>query len=152
LHGASTQSFAESLRCVGDDIPLSNLPVEQGRKIMPKNAHINPQGLYLKEGYVARLVPERIMSVAFFPSSQKLLAVVGDKRGHLGFWDVHCEFDGRDGVHLFKPHASHVSGIAITPFSITKVRVPHLISLMICGISKRIIILEISLMICYASH
>ena len=120
INGISTQSFGESLKCIENDISLSKL-FRQGSKGRSKCVHINPQSFDLKKDHIARLVPERITSVAFLPSNEKLMVVVGDKRGHLGFWDVNCEADG-DGVHLFKPHSAPVSVIAIAPFSITKVR------------------------------
>ena len=84
LYGASPEIFAKSFKCIEDDMPLSPL-LRHGRKRMSKNFSINPQSFDLKEGYIARLVPERIMSVAFFPFSEKPLVVVGDKGGHLGF-------------------------------------------------------------------
>jgi len=74
---------------------------------------------------VAKVVPERIYAVAFHPSPHKIIAVAGDKRGHIGFWDVdatstHGANDGAssigskgkvDGVHLFKPHAGTVANL-----------------------------------------
>ena len=62
---------------------------------------------------VAKVVPERIYSVAFHPTSHKTIAVAGDKLGHVGFWDVNANFSesDRDGVHLFKPHARPISNL-----------------------------------------
>ncbi len=65
------------------------------------------------EDCVAKVVPDRIYSINFHPTSQKLLLAAGDKSGHLGFWDVDCKSDatGSNGVHLFKPHNSAISNI-----------------------------------------
>lgn len=62
---------------------------------------------------VSKLVPERIYSVAFHPSPQKLLAVAGDKAGYIGFWDVDHDSQNSDsdGVHLFKIHNMPVSNL-----------------------------------------
>ena len=37
---------------------------------------------------VAKVVPQRIFSVAVHPTESKILALVGDKWGRLGLWDV----------------------------------------------------------------
>ena len=67
------------------------------------------------EKYVAKVVPDRIYSVAFHPSEHKLIAVAGDKKGYLGLWDVDaCSADNdnkTDGVTLFKPHAGAINSL-----------------------------------------
>ncbi len=37
---------------------------------------------------VAKVVPQRIFSIAVHPRADKVLACVGDKWGRLGIWDV----------------------------------------------------------------
>ena len=37
---------------------------------------------------VAKVVPQRIFSLAVHPTESKILAFVGDKWGRLGLWDV----------------------------------------------------------------
>jgi len=62
------------------------------------------------ETFVAKVVPERIFSVALHPSPHKIIAVAGDKRGHIGFWDTAADStSSTDGVHLFKPHGGCVT-------------------------------------------
>jgi len=67
------------------------------------------------EKCVAKVVPDRIHSVAFHPSEHKLIAVTGDKKGYLGFWEVDAlptENDSEtDGVTLFKPHAGAINSL-----------------------------------------
>mmetsp|Transcript_3006 Transcript_3006/g.4427 ORF Transcript_3006/g.4427 Transcript_3006/m.4427 type:complete len:619 (-) Transcript_3006:79-1935(-) len=65
------------------------------------------------EECVAKVVPERIYAVTFHPSDHKVLAVCGDKQGHVGFWDVDSDSSSTDsnGVHLFKPHGRPVSNL-----------------------------------------
>lgn len=72
----------------------------------------------LKPENVARVLPERILSVRFLPFGDQVVVTVGDKAGNVGFWDVG---KGRDGVYVYKPHASPVSGISVHPFAATKV-------------------------------
>jgi WD domain, G-beta repeat. len=68
---------------------------------------------------VAKVVPERIYSVAFHPCSHKLIATAGDKKGYLGLWDVDAtctESNGgsngdMDGVYLFKPHSGAINSL-----------------------------------------
>jgi hypothetical protein len=62
---------------------------------------------------VAKVVPDRIHSVAFHPSEHKLIAATGDKKGFLGLWDVDASSKNSDtdGVHLFKPHAGAINSL-----------------------------------------
>ena len=67
---------------------------------------------------VAKVVPDRIYSVACHPSPDKLIVCAGDKQGHLGFWNVdqygvkeRTNTAATDGVHLFKPHSRVTSSI-----------------------------------------
>jgi len=62
---------------------------------------------------VAKVVPERIYAVTFHPSPHKIIAVAGDKKGHIGLWDVDATSsdDTSDSVHLFKPHNGAVANL-----------------------------------------
>lgn len=74
---------------------------------------------------VAKVVPERIYAVAFHPSPHKIISVAGDKKGHVGFWDIDATSTQDDsvvassagitsnteGVHLFKPHSGAVANL-----------------------------------------
>jgi WD40 repeat protein len=63
------------------------------------------------ENCVAKVVPDRIFSIAFHPSPHKLIAVAGDKKGHIGFWDVDNATNDNHGVHLFKPYNHPISNL-----------------------------------------
>jgi len=65
------------------------------------------------ETNVAKVVPDRIYSVTFHPTSDKILAVAGDKQGYVGLWDT--SKSGSDhhtnGVSLFRPHGRPVASL-----------------------------------------
>lgn len=44
--------------------------------------------LTLRADRVAKVVPDRIFSLAIHPTEDKMLVMAGDKWGKLGFWDV----------------------------------------------------------------
>ena len=44
--------------------------------------------LQITEKRVAKVVPTRSFSVAFHPTTDKVLVATGDKWGRLGLWDV----------------------------------------------------------------
>jgi WD40 repeat protein len=60
------------------------------------------QKLSLNEKCVTKLVPARITSLAFHPFTASPVIAAGDKRGHLGIWQV--GLGEEDGVFLFEPH------------------------------------------------
>lgn len=61
------------------------------------------RGLQVKETDVAKVVPERIFSLAFHPSRSKLLVAAGDKWGSIGFFDPDAEEEA-EAVTLFSVH------------------------------------------------
>lgn len=64
------------------------------------------------EEWVAKVTPDRIISVATHPSESKLIACAGDKWGYIGLWDVDAPHnDNHNGVHLFRVHSRHVCGL-----------------------------------------
>lgn len=118
IRGSSTNSFVNCLQGLDDDTPVSHF---LNLKSSSYSDCILPSRFSLQKDDIARVVPGRIISVSFLPVSDRILVVAGDKGGHLGFWDVECDESEGDGVHLFQPHVSHVSGISVAPFSATKV-------------------------------
>ena len=46
------------------------------------------KSLELREACVAKLVPNRIFSVAVYPEEDRVLAAAGGKWGELGLWDL----------------------------------------------------------------
>lgn len=79
--------------------------------------------MQLKPENIARVVPGRIMSLRFFPTRDMQMVAVGNKFGEIGFWHVNGKEEDGDGIHLYHVHEGPVSGIAIDPFSISKVRI-----------------------------
>ena len=65
------------------------------------------------EDCVAKVVPDRIYSLAFHPSPHKLIVAAGDKKGHVGLWDIDASSNNsdRNGVHLFKPYNTVASNL-----------------------------------------
>merc|ERR1719483_1556194 len=65
--------------------------------------------LSVSEEQVAKIVPGRIFSLALHPSSNPLVAAVGDKSGHVGLWDILATSSPNNGVHLYQPHTRPVN-------------------------------------------
>lgn len=70
----------------------------------------------ITERRVAKVVPGRVFSVTWHPSSHSLISVAGDKYGNIGIWDV-TSSNARDEdiVRVFRPHISPVSDLFIPP-------------------------------------
>ncbi|MED6146436.1 hypothetical protein PIB30_034552 [Stylosanthes scabra] len=66
----------------------------------------------------AKVVPERITTVRFIPSSTLRMVVVGSQIGNIGFWNV-----GADGnqVYSYCPHPARITGILVQPNSLPKI-------------------------------
>ncbi|KAJ3698376.1 hypothetical protein LUZ61_002081 [Rhynchospora tenuis] len=81
--------------------------------------------LRLKEENVRRMVGERITIVKFLPVLGRSIVVSGNKQGYLGFWDADATGENgegdSDGVSVFFPHRSTVSGISVHPYSLRKI-------------------------------
>ncbi|CAG5134732.1 unnamed protein product [Candidula unifasciata] len=70
----------------------------------------------ITERRIAKVVPGRVFSLTWHPSSHTLISVAGDKYGHIGFWDVtSSNIRDQDTVRVFKPHISPVSDLFIPP-------------------------------------
>jgi len=65
--------------------------------------------LSVTEELVAKVVPDRIFSVAVHPSPDTLIAAAGDKRGCVGLWDILATNSPGHGVHLYHPHTRPVN-------------------------------------------
>ncbi|KAH7331891.1 hypothetical protein KP509_20G055700, partial [Ceratopteris richardii] len=116
---SSTENFLERLRNFDDQVPLAQVCTFKRRK--HEHGDIGLNDLSLHKTDIARVVPGRIMSVAFLPINDFLLVVAGDKFGHLGFWEVESRDEDGDGVNIFQPHSAPVSGVAVQPPGATKV-------------------------------
>jgi len=107
------QQFVSSLKneCVNS---TDGVVVHSPKSIVTREASLmsQVQNLTLEdESCVAKVVPDRIYSVAFHPSPHKVIAVAGDKKGHVGLWDVDASSQDNNGVHLFKPHNHPISNV-----------------------------------------
>lgn len=118
--GASAGCFLERLQSLADEMPLSDLSGLKGSSKRMRPSEVQPSNLTLRSQDVARVVPNRIFSVEFLPVRDRLVLLAGDKFGYLGLWDVDCESLEGDGVHIYRPHDSPISGISIAPFHATR--------------------------------
>ncbi|KAI3782013.1 hypothetical protein L2E82_12044 [Cichorium intybus] len=84
-------------------------------------ASIDLDSMELMPENIARVVPGRILSVKFFPSTDIRMVVVGNKFGDLGFWNVDSETEDSDGIYMYRPHPAPISSICIQPFSMNKI-------------------------------
>ncbi|CDP14277.1 unnamed protein product [Coffea canephora] len=88
-----------------------------GRKVW---GSIDVDALKLEQNNIARVVPGRILNVRFLPTTDARIAVVGNKFGDVGFWNVDADAEDGDGIYLYHPHPAPISGIACNPFSLSK--------------------------------
>lgn len=86
---------------------------------------VDLESLKLEPENVARVVPGRIMAMRFFPCADMRMIVVGNKSGDVGFWNVDSGKEDGDGIYVYHSHPGSVSGIAIQPFSMSKVPLVH---------------------------
>ncbi|KAI7757402.1 hypothetical protein M8C21_007154 [Ambrosia artemisiifolia] len=92
-----------------------------GEKKCRVRASVDLEAMELEPENIARVVPNRILSVKFFPSADLRMVAVGNKFGDLGFWNVDYENEDGDGIYMYRPHPSPVSAILIHPFSLNKI-------------------------------
>ena len=68
--------------------------------------------LTLVEEDVAKVTKNATVHMAFQPRADSLVIACADKQGHVSLWRVDCaEEHPSDGVHMFLPHRSYVSGL-----------------------------------------
>ncbi|XP_062998356.1 WD repeat-containing protein 76 [Elgaria multicarinata webbii] len=72
-------------------------------------------GMILREDSVAKVVKNRIYSVAIHPSESRTLVAAGDKWGQIGLWDLDCKLE--DGIHVFTLHTQPVSCMNFSSFN-----------------------------------
>ncbi|KAI3811281.1 hypothetical protein L1987_21002 [Smallanthus sonchifolius] len=124
-------SMRDSSVCSESDEPLVNkimsvckesgLEDGDGDRNCRVRVLIDLEAMELAPENVARVVPNRILSVKLFPSADLKMVVVGNKFGNLGFWNVDSENEDGDGIYMYHPHPAPVSAILIHPFSLSKV-------------------------------
>lgn len=70
---------------------------------------------------VAKIVQERIYSIALHPGTSKILAATGSKAGAIGFWDATAFYEdpkivpGPPSAFLFRPHTESVATLRYNP-------------------------------------
>ena len=64
----------------------------------------------LCESDVAKVVKDGAAHIDFCEREDVLIVGCGDKRGHIGIWNIGSESEN-DGVLLYKPHMQYVSGM-----------------------------------------
>jgi hypothetical protein len=57
----------------------------------------------------------------FFLCKDSRMVVVGNKFGNIGFWNVDCVTEEKDGIYLYHPHPGPISGISIQQHCLPKV-------------------------------
>ncbi|XP_035992378.1 WD repeat-containing protein 76 isoform X1 [Fundulus heteroclitus] len=92
---------------------------ERKRNVDLKEYIASLKNMKISEDCVAKVVKDRIFSVAFHPCSSSLLMAAGDKWGKVGLWNLGAEW-GDDGVLLFEPHSRPVSCLAFSRFQPTQ--------------------------------
>ncbi|XP_020580413.1 WD repeat-containing protein 76 [Phalaenopsis equestris] len=90
------------------------------------NCKFDPRSsMKLKPENVAKVLPERILSIQIVPSANRTVVAVGNKLGNVGFWDLDFgdgdEDEDNKGIYVYAPHSAPVSGISIHPSSMSKI-------------------------------
>ncbi|KAK3703208.1 hypothetical protein QZH41_016063 [Actinostola sp. cb2023] len=76
------------------------------------------QQLKVKDHHVTKVVPERIFSLTFHDTTYKTLLFVGDRKGHLGLWDIDSKEE--NNVFVYEPHTRPVVAMVIDPHDNSK--------------------------------
>ncbi|KAI8570485.1 hypothetical protein RHMOL_Rhmol01G0037800 [Rhododendron molle] len=99
--------------CSGDENENSGHPIRVSGCVDLGSLRLEPEN-------VVRVVPGRILTVRFFPSTDMKLVAVGNEFGHVGFWNVDARNEDGDGIYLYQPHLGPITGIVVHPCSLTK--------------------------------
>jgi len=80
----------------------------------------NIKKLKISEERVAKVVPDRIFSLAIHPTQSKVLVAAGGKWGALGFWDVKDNESKTHGVQVVKHHSRPINCMTYDTFDSSK--------------------------------
>lgn len=86
---------------------------EENKKVDLKRYRSTLASMKMTEDRVAKVVKDRIFSMAFHPCSSTVLMAAGDKWGRVGLWSLSSAW-GDDGVLLFEPHSRPVPCMAFS--------------------------------------
>ncbi|KAH7280549.1 hypothetical protein KP509_36G002300 [Ceratopteris richardii] len=106
FQGSSHDKFLSQLEHIRDNATLSAFSNDLSSPV-----DVEPSKFSLKKSYVIQMVPERITSAAFLPINEHLVMTVGDKGGHVGFWNIGSNDPEIDSLYVYRPHKNFVSGI-----------------------------------------
>ncbi|KAH9296959.1 hypothetical protein KI387_028641, partial [Taxus chinensis] len=119
---ASTRLCLDQIKDLNDNVSLADLKCAKPEQVFKGGrADYNLGDLNLESKNIVRVCPSRIFCVEFLPCRERVILVSGDKEGHLSLWDADCGEEEGDGLHIYRPHSSPISGIAVEPYSLTKV-------------------------------
>ncbi|KAM8876553.1 WD repeat-containing protein 76 isoform 3-T3 [Synchiropus picturatus] len=98
--------------------------VEERKQDLDLKSYVSAlKAMKISEERVAKVVADRIFSVAVHQSCSRPLVAAGDKWGRVGLWNVEADW-GDDGVLLFHPHSRPVPCMAFS-----RANPAHLLSL-----------------------
>eukprot|EP00428_Durinskia_dybowskii_P067383 CAMPEP_0170378152 /NCGR_PEP_ID=MMETSP0117_2-20130122/12660_1 /TAXON_ID=400756 /ORGANISM="Durinskia baltica, Strain CSIRO CS-38" /LENGTH=582 /DNA_ID=CAMNT_0010633511 /DNA_START=63 /DNA_END=1811 /DNA_ORIENTATION=+ len=125
-----TQAKKDLNELVGDLKKVHNSSdgqIKKGKEVTQKYAPIEDYTASLRKlticnAEVAKLTEDRITSVCFHPSADKMIVFAGDKSGNLGLWDVsRSEQSEIHGVYKYRPHVSCIARIHVSKFNPTAI-------------------------------
>ena len=104
---ASLQRLSKEAAASGKEPPLAKGEAEYAARLGK---------LRIGETEVAKVVPDRIYSVAVLPSASSVVAAVGDRSGNLGIWNYSNQDSlEENGVLAFNPHTATINALAFDP-------------------------------------
>ncbi|KAJ0056317.1 hypothetical protein NL108_004615 [Boleophthalmus pectinirostris] len=89
-------------------------PKEKNKRMDLKQYRSSLLDMKITEDSVAKVVKDRVFSVAFHPHCSSVLMAAGDKWGRVGLWSLSSAW-GDDGVLLFETHTRPVTCMAFSP-------------------------------------
>ncbi|XP_054822014.1 uncharacterized protein LOC129320534 [Prosopis cineraria] len=123
LNGEGIGSCADgnALNVVKERSVGASCDLERRKEEYKVRGTLKLESLTLDSDNIARVVPSRITTARFFPSSSVKMIVTGDKLGNLGFWN--CDSVNNEGneVHLYHPHPAAISGILVQRYCLSKI-------------------------------
>ncbi|XP_009629865.1 DNA damage-binding protein CMR1 isoform X1 [Nicotiana tomentosiformis] len=110
----SCDGMVKTIRSLRRNDPLLDTTLTD-RQVDLERLELNPNGR-------TQVVKGAISDVKFLPAANMKVIFVGDELGYLGLWNVDFEEEnGDNGIYLYQPHQSKISGIVIEPFSMLKI-------------------------------
>ena len=85
-----------------------------------KNVEKNLKKLRITPERVAKVVPNRIFSLAIHPTESKVLLAAGGKWGSIGFWDVLDNESEKHGVQVIKHHSRPINCLTFDIYNSSK--------------------------------